>query len=176
MLSRDPRNTLQCVMSSGERGQWGSRFCLRISCLGRRSSRDDAEPSGNLGSAARRNSAAKRTLPTLAMKIGPKEKAIAAAKIALQVAAAGLKTAPIPNLDQIPNVLLMLIQSYEVSPITRSPPRIVVNDVFKPPDHRWKQRETSRSMQISRSCQRRYTAAPSVFRRWTVPRDRRFGE
>jgi len=41
-----------------------------------------------------------------------KSRAIAFAKVALQVAAAGLKAAPIPNLDQIPNTLLSLIQTY----------------------------------------------------------------
>jgi len=47
--------------------------------------------------------------------ISKKKKAIAFAKVALQVAAAGLKAAPIPNLDQIPNILLSLIRTYEVS-------------------------------------------------------------
>jgi hypothetical protein len=46
---------------------------------------------------------------------GEKEKVIAFAKVALELAAAGLKAAPVPNLDQIPNILLSLIQTYEVS-------------------------------------------------------------
>ena len=33
----------------------------------------------------------------------------------LQVAVAGLKAAPIPNLDRIPRALLLLIETYEVS-------------------------------------------------------------
>jgi hypothetical protein len=48
-------------------------------------------------------------------KISQKTKTIAVAKAALQVVAAGLKAAPIPCLDQIPNALLALIQIYEVS-------------------------------------------------------------
>ena len=59
----------------------------------------------------------------LAAKMSPKKKTIAFAKVALQVAAAGLKAAPIPNLDQIPNTLLTLIQTYEVSHLTKIPPR-----------------------------------------------------
>jgi hypothetical protein len=55
-----------------------------------------------------------------ATKISQKEKVIAFAKVALQVAAAGLKAAPIPNLDQIPKVLLSLIQTYEVSHLAGS--------------------------------------------------------
>ena len=41
--------------------------------------------------------------------------AIALIKVALQVAVAGLKAAPIPDLDQIPGALLLLIETYEVS-------------------------------------------------------------
>lgn len=48
-------------------------------------------------------------------KVGKKKKAIAFAKATLHVVAAGLKAAPIPNLDQIPNILLALIHTYEVS-------------------------------------------------------------
>jgi hypothetical protein len=44
-----------------------------------------------------------------------KKKVIGFAKLALQVAAAGLKAAPIPNLDQLSNALLTLIKAYEVS-------------------------------------------------------------
>lgn len=56
----------------------------------------------------------------LAAKISRKKKAIAFVKVALRVVAAGLKAAPIPNLDQIPNLLLALIQTYEVSHLARS--------------------------------------------------------
>jgi len=42
-------------------------------------------------------------------------------KSALQVAAAGLKAAPIPNLDQLPNILLSLIQTYEVGYLVQTP-------------------------------------------------------
>ena len=52
--------------------------------------------------------------------ISGKKKTIAFAKVALQVAAAGLKAAPIPNLDQIPKILLSLIQTYEVSRLALS--------------------------------------------------------
>ena len=41
--------------------------------------------------------------------------AIAFIRVILQVAVAGLKAAPIPNLDQIPSALLLLIETYEVS-------------------------------------------------------------
>jgi hypothetical protein len=41
--------------------------------------------------------------------------AIAFIRVALQVAVAGLKAAPIPDLDQIPGALLLLIETYEVS-------------------------------------------------------------
>ena len=41
--------------------------------------------------------------------------AIALIRVALQVAVAGLKAAPIPNLDRIPRALLRLIETYEVS-------------------------------------------------------------
>jgi hypothetical protein len=41
-------------------------------------------------------------------------------KGALRVAAAGLRAAPIPNLDQLPTILLSLIQTYEVSSIGSS--------------------------------------------------------
>ena len=41
--------------------------------------------------------------------------AIALIRVALQVAVAGLKAAPIPGLDQIPGALLVLIETYEVS-------------------------------------------------------------
>ena len=40
--------------------------------------------------------------------------AIAFIRVALQAAVAGLKAAPIPTLDQIPEVLLLLIETYEV--------------------------------------------------------------
>ena len=40
---------------------------------------------------------------------------IAFIRVALQVAVAGLKAAPIPDLDQIPSALLLLIETYEVS-------------------------------------------------------------
>ena len=43
------------------------------------------------------------------------ENAIAIIRVALQVAVAGLKAAPIPTLDQIPEALLLLIDTYEVS-------------------------------------------------------------
>ena len=36
-------------------------------------------------------------------------------RVALQVAVAGLKAAPIPDLDRIPGDLLLLIETYEVS-------------------------------------------------------------
>ena len=36
-------------------------------------------------------------------------------RVALQVAVAGLKAAPIPDLDRIPRALLLLIETYEVS-------------------------------------------------------------
>ena len=39
---------------------------------------------------------------------------IAFIRFALQVAVAGLKAAPIPDLDQIPGALLLLIETYEV--------------------------------------------------------------
>jgi len=54
-------------------------------------------------------------------KISQKKRAAAFAKAALRVAAAGLKAAPIPNLDQIPNILLALIQTYEVSNLAGFP-------------------------------------------------------
>ena len=41
--------------------------------------------------------------------------AVAFIRVALQVAVAGLKAAPIPDLDQIPGALLLLIETYEVS-------------------------------------------------------------
>ena len=41
--------------------------------------------------------------------------AIAFIRAALQVAVAGLKAAPLPDLDQIPGALLLLIETYEVS-------------------------------------------------------------
>ena len=41
--------------------------------------------------------------------------AIAFIRVALQVSVAGLKAAPIPDLDQIPGALLLLIETYEVS-------------------------------------------------------------
>ena len=41
--------------------------------------------------------------------------AIALIRVALQVVVAGLKAAPIPDLDQIPGALLLLIETYEVS-------------------------------------------------------------
>ena len=40
--------------------------------------------------------------------------AVAFIRIALQVAVAGLKAAPIPHLDRIPSALLLLIETYEV--------------------------------------------------------------
>ena len=40
---------------------------------------------------------------------------IAIIRVALQVAVAVLKAAPIPDLDQIPGALLLLIETYEVS-------------------------------------------------------------
>ena len=43
------------------------------------------------------------------------ENAIAFIRVTLQVAVAGLKAAPIPTLDQIPEALLLLINTYEVS-------------------------------------------------------------
>ena len=39
---------------------------------------------------------------------------IAFIRVALQVAVAGLKAAPLPDLDQIPGALLLLIETYEV--------------------------------------------------------------
>jgi len=39
---------------------------------------------------------------------------IAIIRVALQVAVAGLKAAPIPDLDQIPGALLLLTETYEV--------------------------------------------------------------
>jgi len=71
------------------------------------------------------------------VKMSQKDKAIAFAKVALQVAAAGLKAAPIPNLDQIPNVLLSLIQTYEVSH-PPGHPQVILNVPSKPLDCRWK--------------------------------------
>ena len=41
--------------------------------------------------------------------------AVAFIRVALQVAVAGLKAAPIPNLDRIPRALLLLVETYEVS-------------------------------------------------------------
>ena len=41
--------------------------------------------------------------------------AVAFIMVALQVAVAGLKAAPIPDLDRIPGALLLLIETYEVS-------------------------------------------------------------
>ena len=41
--------------------------------------------------------------------------AVAFIRVTLQVAVAGLKAAPIPNLDRIPCALLLLIETYEVS-------------------------------------------------------------
>ena len=41
--------------------------------------------------------------------------AVAFVRVALQVAVAGLKAAPIPDLDRIPRALLRLIETYEVS-------------------------------------------------------------
>ena len=41
--------------------------------------------------------------------------AIALIRVALQVTAAGLKAAPIRDLNQIPGALLLLIETYEVS-------------------------------------------------------------
>ena len=41
--------------------------------------------------------------------------AIAFIRVALQVSVAGLKAAPIPDLDQIPGALLLLIETYKVS-------------------------------------------------------------
>ena len=41
--------------------------------------------------------------------------AVAFVRVALQVAAAGLKAAPIPDIDRIPRALLLLIEAYEVS-------------------------------------------------------------
>jgi len=43
------------------------------------------------------------------------EDAVAFIRVALQVAVAGLKAAPIPDLDRIPRALLRLIETYEVS-------------------------------------------------------------
>ena len=40
--------------------------------------------------------------------------AIAFIRVSLQVAVAGLKAAPLPDLDQIPGALLRLIETYEV--------------------------------------------------------------
>ena len=40
--------------------------------------------------------------------------AVAFIRVVLQVAVAGLKAAPIPDLDRIPRTLLLLIESYEV--------------------------------------------------------------
>jgi hypothetical protein len=76
---------------------------------------------GDSESAAGHISVAKGQPSAPAKRFTQKKKAIAVAKVALQVAAAGLKTAPIPNLDQIPNILLMLIQIYEVSHAARNP-------------------------------------------------------
>ena len=39
---------------------------------------------------------------------------VAFIRVALQVAVAGLKAAPIPHLDRIPSALLLLIETYEV--------------------------------------------------------------
>ena len=43
------------------------------------------------------------------------DNAIAFIRVSLQVAVAGLKAAPIPDLDRIPRALLLLIETYEVS-------------------------------------------------------------
>ena len=40
---------------------------------------------------------------------------VAFIRVALQVAVAGLKAAPIPNLDRIPRTLLLLMETYDVS-------------------------------------------------------------
>ena len=63
--------------------------------------------------------------PSLAPPINPQssqpltkvnyKNAIAFIRVALQVAVAGLKAAPIPDLDRIPGALLLLIETYEVS-------------------------------------------------------------
>ena len=63
--------------------------------------------------------------PSLAPPINPRssqpltkvnyKNAIAFIRVALQVAVAGLKAAPIPDLDRIPGALLLLIETYEVS-------------------------------------------------------------
>lgn len=94
-------------MSRG--GRRRPRFSLGISRLG---SRGAAEPPGGPESAAGQDSAAGTPL---SLPAPVSKKAIDIAKVALQVAAACLKAAPIPNLDQIPIILLMLIQTYEVS-------------------------------------------------------------
>ena len=41
--------------------------------------------------------------------------AVAFMRVVLEVAVAGLKAAPIPDLDRIPRALLLLIETYEVS-------------------------------------------------------------
>ena len=41
--------------------------------------------------------------------------AVAFIRVVLHVAVAGLKAAPIPDLDRIPLALLLLIETYEVS-------------------------------------------------------------
>jgi hypothetical protein len=77
--------------------------------------------------------------PQAPTKMSLKKKAIAIAKVALQVTAAGLKAAPIPNLDQIPNILLMLIETYKVSQLSGSLSQIVLNDPSKSLDYGWEQ-------------------------------------
>ena len=47
--------------------------------------------------------------------------AVAFIRVALQVAVAGLKAAPIPNLDRIPRALLLLIETYKVSDLAILP-------------------------------------------------------
>ena len=64
------------------------------------------------------------TEPSLDLSIDPqssqprskmkRKNEIAIIRVTLQVAVAGLKAAPIPDLDQIPGALLLLIETYEV--------------------------------------------------------------
>jgi hypothetical protein len=110
----------------------------------------------------------------LVTKLSRKKKAITFAKTALQVAAAGLKAAPIPNLDQIPNVLLSLIQTYEVSHLAASSPQTILSNPSL--DYGWEQRETSRPVQINRPRQRYDAPPPSVLRRYYASRDQQSGK
>lgn len=66
------------------------------------------------------------------------KKAIAFVKATLQVVAAGLKAAPIPNLDQIPRILLLLLDIHEVCHLAKSTSQVTLNDPSNRLDRRRK--------------------------------------